>query len=357
MSNASHEGARVAGAQELGAGSASGLSKGKLFGQLVAAAVILGIGGIAATYMLSIERVVSKASHGHDEGGKDDGHGHGGGAHEGHSDEKKIVKLTPKQIRNAGLTIEPAAEAKIRESVVLNGIIQPNEEQVVAVLPRFGGIVRSVTRRLGEKVAKGNVVGRIESNESLTQYDLTAPMSGTVIERKGALGEYADKDKRIMVIADLSTVWVDFRVYQQDFSKLSVGQAVEIALNGTRKSSTISYISPIGMTDTQSMLARAVVDNKDGSFRPGLYVTGRVLLAEQEAPVAIKQSAIQYIDGKPIVFVETEHGFEAREVEFGARDHELIEVIFGVVAGDKVVVGNSFAMKAELGKGQATHEH
>ena len=119
----------------------------------------------------------------------------------------------------------------------------------------------------------------------------------------------------------------------------------------------ISYISPIGMSDTQSMLARAVVDNKDASFRPGLYATGRVLVSEQTVPVAVKQSAVQHINGKPVVFVEGKEGFEGREVEFGFKDDDMVEIIFGVTAGEKVVTGNSFVFKAEIGKGEATHEH
>ena len=319
---------------------------------------VLATGGAAAKYIMAIERPLPKSAHGHGpaEKGKDE---NGHGRHDGHDHgpEKMIVKLNPTQLKNARLTIEPAASGIIRESIVLNGIVQPNEEQVAAVLPRFGGVVRAVSKRLGEAVSKGEVVAKIESNESLTQYDIVAPIGGTVIERKGVLGEYADKDKRLMVIADLSTLWVDFRVYQQDFAKLKLGQSVEVALNGARRTATISYISPIGMTDTQSMLARAVIDNKDGAFRPGLYVTGRVLIAEQSVPVVVKQSAIQHVNGKPVVFVELKEGFEAREVEFGLKDDEFIEVIFGVVAGDKVVTGNSFVLKAEIGKGEATHEH
>ena len=46
-----------------------------------------------------------------------------------------------------------------------------------------------------------------------------------------------------------------------------------------------------------------------------------------------------------------------REVEFGLKDDTLIEVIFGIVSGERVVTGNSFVLKAELGKGEAAHEH
>ena len=324
--------------------------------QGIAILVLLAAGGVAAKYIAAIERQKPVVAHGHGAAEKGKGGGHDG--HD-HGPEKKIVKLNPAQLKNAGLTVEPAGAGTIRETLVLNGIIQPNDEQVVAVLPRFGGIVRAVTKRLGESVKQGEIVARIESNESLTQYQLTAPISGTVIERKGVLGEYADKDKRLMVIADLTTLWVDYRVYQTEFARLKLGQTIEtrLAQNGTPKIAAISYISPIGMTDTQSMLARVVIDNKDGSFRPGLYVTGRVLLSEQKVAVAVKQSAVQHVDGKPVVFVETKDGFEAREVEFGIRDDDMAEIIFGVIAGDKVVTGNSFVLKAELGKGEATHEH
>ena len=180
----------------------------------IAIIVILAAGGLAAYYLVTTKPAANTSAHGHgDKGGdgRDDGHGHS---------EKLVVKLTPAQLKSADLTIETAGEGVIREVLPLDGIILPNEERVAAVLPRFGGVLRAASKRIGDKVTQGEVVARIESNESLTQYDVVAPISGTVIERRGVLGEYADKDRRLMVIADLSTLWVDFRVYQQDFPKL-----------------------------------------------------------------------------------------------------------------------------------------
>jgi cobalt-zinc-cadmium efflux system membrane fusion protein len=161
------------------------------------------------------------------------------------------------------------------------------------------------------------------------------------------------------VISDLAQVWVDLRVYSLDFSKLKLGQTVDISLPGHDEphSATISYLSPIGVTDTQSMLARAVVDNADGGFLPGLFVAGHVLVASLPADVTVKKTAVQYIDAKPVVFVEGPDGFEKRDVELGFQDDISVEVLFGVVAGDKVVTGNSFILKAELGKSEAEHVH
>ncbi len=342
--------------------------KSGLLGRLSRGVVIMGVlaaGVVAGAAILAYERPVPAAD-GHGEAGhgeKEAGHAHEGADHgHAHGEEEghgKAIKLTDKQRENAKLTIEAAGPAGIKQMLVLNGIIQPNEEKTVAVLPRFGGVVRTMAKRLGDSVKKGEIVAKIESNESLTQYDIQAPVDGTVIERSGTLGEFAATDKRLMVISDLSDVWVDLRVYSQDFSKLKLGQKVDIDLpgHGEPHSATISYLSPIGVTDTQSMVARAVVGNDDGGFLPGLFVTGHVLISEQPAIVAVKQSALQYVDGKPVVFVEDADGFEKREVELGLKDETMVEILFGVLPGDKVVTGNSFILKAELGKSEAEHVH
>ena len=123
----------------------------------------------------------------------------------------------------------------------------------------------------------------------------------------------------------------------------------------------IAYISPIGMADTQSMLARAIVDNPDGTLRPGLFVSGRVLLGGRKAFVAVRNEAIQFLEGKPVVFVEekTKSGrrFTAKDVELGPSDVHFTEIYFGVVPGQSYVAGNSFMLKAELSKGMAAHSH
>lgn len=303
----------------------------------------------------------NEAGHSHGKEGEKGGHAHGEGEGHAHGAEGhgEAIKFTPEQRENAKLTVEVAQAGTIKQTLSLNGIILPDEERTVAVSPRFGGVVRSLTKRLGDPVKKGEVIARIESNESLTQYDIQAPIDGVVIERNGTLGEFASTDKRLLVISDLSNVWADLRVYSQDFSKLKVGQPVNIDLPGHEEphGAKIGYLSPIGMTDTQSMLARAVVPNADGGFLPGLFVTGRVVTSEQPVQVAVKQSAIQYVDNKAVVFVETDKGFEKREVELGLKDDIVIEVLFGVLPGDKVVTGNSFVLKSELGKSEAEHVH
>jgi cobalt-zinc-cadmium efflux system membrane fusion protein len=183
-------------------------------------------------------------------------------------------------------------------------------------------------------------------------------MDGTIIDRDGTLGDFAAESRALFTIADLSTVWIDFAVYRRDFARVRVGDAVSIDLGdgGAPIQARIDYVSPLGTSDTQSSVARAVVPN-DGRLRPGMFVDGRVVLSATPVEVAVKASALQTLEGKTVVFVREGETFTPREVELGHRDADWVEVKFGLMPGDTYAAKNSFVIKAEIGKGSAAHEH
>ncbi len=200
---------------------------------------------------------------------------------------------------------------------------------------------------------------RVESNQSLTSYELKASLAGTVIDRQTTLGEYVSEQKPAFVIADLSTVWVDFSVYRRDLNRVSVGDQVLIdpADGGPPIEAKITYLAPIGSSDTQSALARATVQNPDRRLRPGLFITGRLTLSAKKVNVAVKSSALQTFENRTVIFVRNGDKFEARDVELGGRDPELVEIAFGLLEGDVYAAQNSFIVKAEMAKGSASHDH
>jgi cobalt-zinc-cadmium efflux system membrane fusion protein len=285
------------------------------------------------------------------------------GAKAGHGEKNEDshdegVKLTDAQVTAAGIELLTAGPRELRDMLQLNGTVQPNQETLVKVTPRFPGVIRSMRKRLGDKVKKDEVLASVESNQSLTVYELKSPIDGTVIGRDGTLGEFASEVKPIFTIADLSTMWVDFAVFRKDFSKVRIGDPVSIDVGdgGALIEAKIDYLSPIGASDTQSAIARAIVTN-DGRLRPGLFIDGRVILSARPVDVAISTSALQTFEGKTVVFVREGDTFAAREVELGGRDADWIEVKFGLMAGDTYAAKNSFVIKAEIGKGSASHEH
>ncbi len=279
--------------------------------------------------------------------------GHGNHAGEG------SVELSDASVAAAGIELEKAGPGVLRDSLLLNGILQPNQEALVQVTPRFPGVAREILKRVGDRVEIGDLLARIESNQSLTTYDLRAPLSGTIIDRQVALGEHVGEQKPVFTIADLSTVWVDFSIYRHDLKRVRIGDTVLIDAEdgGSVIEAKITYMSPVGNSDTQSALARTVISNKDMRLRPGLFVTGRLLLAEKPVDIAIKSNALQTLENRTVVFVRNGIKFETRDVEVGGRDTEHAEITFGLLEGDIYAAKNSFIIKAELAKGTAAHDH
>jgi RND family efflux transporter MFP subunit len=243
--------------------------------------------------------------------------------------------------------------------VALNGRIAPDEDALAHVMPRYPGVVRSVHKRLGDAVARGDLLVVIESNESLQPYELRAQLPGSVIAKDVAPGEFVSSDRELFQIADLGSVWVDLDVYRRDFRHLRVGQRVKIdAGDGSPVAeSRLDYLSPIGAATTQTLLARAVLPNPDRSWRPGLFVTAEVEVSTAPAAVAVESAALQRIGDADVVFVAAGDTFEAWPVELGRRGAMRVEIVSGLAAGQTYVAAGSFILKAEAGRSGASHDH
>lgn len=288
---------------------------------------------------------------GHKEG--EEGHEEGEGGHE-----EGVLALTPEQIKAAGIELAQAGPATIRETLPLYGVVAPNAERVREVAARYPGVIRSVTTAIGSTVRQGQSLATVESNESLETYTVTAPLSGVVTARNANPGEQTG-EKALFTVADLSTVWVELSLFPRDVAKVRVGQEVRVKNSDTNLYATgkLVYVAPFGSSNNQTLTARVLLDNAEGRWSPGLYVTADVTLAESPVNLAIRNEAVQNMEGRNVVFVAEGKGFEPRPVKLGRSDGETSEVLGGVRAGETYATHNSFILKAELGKGEAEHGH
>lgn len=195
--------------------------------------------------------------------------------------------------------------------------------------------------------------------ENLSRYEIRAPLDGTVTERNVTVGEAVSGDQDIFVVADLSSVWVDVSVYAKDVGAVREGQeaTVRSADLGREEKSRILYVGPLVGETTRAATARLVLPNPDGQWRPGLFVSVSVVRESTTAPVAVASEAIQSFRDWQVVFVRYGDWFEARPLELGRTDGEWVEVLSGLAPGEEYAAANSFAVKAEIGKLGATHEH
>lgn len=269
------------------------------------------------------------------------------------------VELPAQAAAESGILVERAGPATLRTTLRVNGRIVPNEDRLTHVIPRYPGIVKEARKRLGDPVEKGEVLAVVQSNESLQPYQVTALINGTVIKKHVTPGEFAGEGEDIYVVADLTTVWVDLDIYRQDFDKLRVGQEVLLDVGeGLRPAQgTIAYISPFGAENTQTMLARVVLPNPTGRLRPGLFIGGEVVIAEEKVALAVRAAALQRMRDWDVVFVRDGDLYEAQPVELGRRDANWAEVLAGLAPGQEYVAANSFILKADVGKSGASHDH
>jgi len=187
-------------------------------------------------------------------------------------------------------------------------------------------------------------------NERLAWYPLIAPFDGTVVSKHLSLGEAVQDGADAFVVADLSTVWVDFRIHQNDLPAIEVGQTIVVQSGPDRAEGVIDYLAPVVDEDTRTALARVTLPNADGRFRPGTFVNGTITVKHTEAPVVVEKDAIQYIDDQPCVFVYDGHAFEKRNVLLGRADERRVEIEAGLQPGENVVTRNAFRVKAESEK-------
>jgi cobalt-zinc-cadmium efflux system membrane fusion protein len=270
--------------------------------------------------------------------------------------------ITADIAKQAGIETEIAGPATIADTLTLNGRIVPSAERVREVTARFPGPIRSVARSLGDRVAAGDTLATVESNDSLQTYAVKAPIGGVVIERNANPGETAGGEP-LFVVADYRELWAELALFPRDLARVKAGQAVRIeAVEGELSAEgRIVRIAPAagGPHGAPSTVytARVVVGNADGRWAPGLFVRGVVRVSQTQVPLAVKRSALQAFRDFTVVFEQVGETYEVRMLELGRQDETWIEVVGGIEPGAKYVAGNSYLIKADIEKSGASHDH
>jgi cobalt-zinc-cadmium efflux system membrane fusion protein len=188
-------------------------------------------------------------------------------------------------------------------------------------------------------------------------FQVTAPLSGKVIERSISPGLLVDRDAALFSVADLAHVWAVADVYEKDLGQVQEQGEVEVrtdAYPGEVFIGRIALLEPALDEASRSAHIRVLLDNPSERLRPGLFVIVAVPVhgASEEEATAVPAEALQKISGLPVVFVESGPGrFELRPVETGREAHGMVEIRHGLREGEKVVIQGAFILKSELLKG------
>ncbi|MDO6675476.1 efflux RND transporter periplasmic adaptor subunit [Tenacibaculum sp. 1_MG-2023] len=204
--------------------------------------------------------------------------------------------------------------------------------------------------KLSEKQIKQiEKTGKVKEN-----FPVYATVSGTVSEKLVEQGDYVSQGQALLKLANLSTVWANFDVYENQISNFKVGQSISIITNAYPNETfkaKVSFIDPVMNPETRTITMRAVLINNKGKFKPAMFVTGKVEATEKqtEQQLSIPGTAVLWTGKRSIVYVKPDASkpiFEMREIVLGGRVGENYQIKKGLESGEEIVTNGVFTIDA-----------
>ena len=265
-----------------------------------------------------------------------------------------MVSEMRSELRTAQRRRELARTTHEREKTLWEQRISPEQDVLQA-----RQTLQEAEIAVANAAQKLRTLGAATDDASLGRLALRAPFDAIVVEKHIALGEAVREDASVFTLSDLSRVWAELNVPARDLSQVRVGERVVVraAASDAVAEGTVAYVGSLLGEQTRTARARVVLPNPQDAWRPGLFVTVEVVANEIDAPVTVAASAIQTLDEKPVVFLKVEGGFVPQGVRLGRGDGRRVEIVSGLRAGAEHAAAGSFVVKAQQGKGAATHTH
>lgn len=317
---------------------------------------------LATLVILTIPiHVLAEDDHNHHDHKKHEDHGH-----DEHKDdhEEGFVEITKEKAQRAAIKTSKVIQGNLNQTLVLPGEVTVNGDLLVHIAPRFEGTLKKVAKHVGEKVKKGDLLATIQSNESLSIYEITSETDGVVIDKDAAHGEFVTNDKVLFTIANFDTVWVNAAIHTNELVSVKKGLTAIVHSKSTKHSQTgiINYVRPTLNETTRTALARIVLDNSNRQWLPGMFVNVSLNLSATTPQLLIPSESAVFIQNEYVAFVKAtspdgKEGFEKRDITVGQDNGIQAEVLSGLKLGEVVASGETFILKAELGKGSAEHDH
>jgi membrane fusion protein, copper/silver efflux system len=219
-------------------------------------------------------------------------------------------------------------------------------------------LLSSARRRLAYWDIPAADIERVErTGEVQRTITLRAPAGGFVIEKNVLRGQRIMAGEPLYKVADLSTVWVEGEVFEQDLPSVQLGQTVVAelqAIPGETFAGRIAYVYPTLDPETRTARVRVEVANPGLRLKPGMYATIRVTGAARANALTVPRSAVLVTGTRSLVFLKRADGmFQPRDVVLGAANDTRVEILRGLTAGDTVVASATFLVDAESNLGTA----
>ncbi len=223
------------------------------------------------------------------------------------------------------------------------------------------GLVASAKQRLMLFGVKESQIADLEkAGKPNIRLPIFTPLSGVVIEKMVQEGQYVNMGEVLFNIADLSKVWVEIDVFENEVPFVRVGQQVEIRSSADQKmafTGRISFVYPFHDPKTHTVKARVEMPNTGMMLKPDMFVNALIKVPLARG-IVVPVTAVIDTGKRQVVWVETAPGmFAPRDVQAGERIDDKIQILSGLKPGDKVAVSGGYLIDSESQlKGGGGHE-
>ncbi|MCH8255648.1 MAG: efflux RND transporter periplasmic adaptor subunit [Gemmatimonadetes bacterium] len=315
------------------------------------------------------------------------------------------IRITTRQASLAGVTFAVASEAPLDQTVRAVAMVVPNERALGIVNVRVSGwveklyvnetgmhvdagaplfelyapdlvtaqeelllakrlvstaggnsLVMAARRRLALWNISEQTIAEIEETGAVRRrLTIRSPYRGHVLEKNVIEGQMVRAGDRLFLIADLSTVWIEPSIFEQDIALVREGQRAAItldALPGRDFAGRVTFIYPTLDMTTRTLRVRIEIPNPRGIIKPMMYGTVRIRTAGLRG-VTVPLTAVLPTGERDVAFVLHGGAVVPTDVTVGARGDTTILVIEGLAVGDTVVASATFLFDSESSLGAA----
>ena len=323
---------------------------------------------------------------------------------------REPVTLTPAQERALGVTYTQVSRSPLETTVRTVGRIEASEERLADVTAKIDGFVERLhVNTTGEAVRRGQALltlyspqlvaaqeelltalrlrerldaesgpardnadrmvdatrkrlawwdisdSQIErlvsSGEATKTLTLVSPVSGVVLDKLVVEGQRVRAGDQLYRIADLSEVWVEGDVFEQDIRFVTEGSVAHIevtAYPGRHFMGTVAFIYPIVDRGSRTNRVRVTLSNPDLDLKPGMFATIYFDVRIDDDAVVVPMEAVIVTGERNLVFVREPNGtLRPQEVVLGPAAGERVEILEGLVPGEEIVASANFLVDAE----------
>jgi Cu(I)/Ag(I) efflux system membrane fusion protein/cobalt-zinc-cadmium efflux system membrane fusion protein len=235
-------------------------------------------------------------------------------------------------------------------------VAKQNQQQVAqstvqGVAFSAASLLDAAAERLKQWGVPQKEIARLDSTGQVQmELEIDSPVSGYITERNALPSVAVQPEMRLYTIADLSTVWVQAQVFQNDLARIKIGAPAALTVNtyaGRTFTGRVDFIYPQVDMETRTAKVRIVFSNSGLQLKPGMFVNVS-LKVPMGSQLVIPATGVLQSGTREIAFVERSDGYiEPREVQLGSRVGDDFIVLKGLKAGEQIVTSANFLIDSE----------